>query len=265
MKVIILAGGFGSRLGSITDVIPKPMIEVGGKPILWHIMKIYAHYGYQDFVICLGYKGNSIKDYFYHFAQHTCDMTVNLKDRSVEYHNHCAEDWKVTLAETGLHTLKGGRIKRIAKYLDDDINMITYGDGVANIDINDLVEFHKSHNRVVTISGVRPPSAFGEIIQQDGQVQSFTEKPQVSEGFINGGFMVFNREMLDYLTEDEDCDFEFNVLEKLAADGQVMTYLHQNEWECADTVRDIKHLNKLWDNGQAFWKVWEDKPVEEYA
>lgn len=259
MKVIILAGGFGSRLGSITDVIPKPMIEIGGKPILWHIMKTYAHYGYKDFVICLGYKGNIIKDYFYNFAEHNCDFTVNLESNKITYHNHCSEDWNVTLVDTGLNTLKGGRIKRIEKYLDSDVNMLTYGDGVCNVDMNDLVRFHKEHGKMVTVTGVRPPSMFGEILQEKGKVVSFEEKPQASKGFINGGFMVFNKEMLNTLSEDVDCDFEFNTLEKLAAEGQVMTYLHRREWECADTVRDVDHLNKLWKNDEAFWKVWAGK------
>ncbi|WP_017732502.1 glucose-1-phosphate cytidylyltransferase [Nafulsella turpanensis] len=257
MKVVILAGGFGSRLGSVTDLIPKPMIEIGGKPILWHIMKTYAHYGYKDFVICLGYKGNVIKDYFYNFAEHNCDFTVSLADNKITYHNHCAEDWNVTLVDTGLNTLKGGRIKRIEKYLDGDVHMLTYGDGVINADINELVKYHKSHNKMVTVTGVRPPSMFGEILQKEGRVLSFEEKPQASKGFINGGFMVFNKEMLNHLSEDADCDFEFNTLEKLAAEGQVMTFLHRKEWECADTVRDVDHLNKLWKNGQAFWKVWD--------
>jgi glucose-1-phosphate cytidylyltransferase len=265
MKVIILAGGFGSRLGSITDVIPKPMIEIGGKPILWHIMKIYSYYGYKDFVICLGYKGNVIKDYFYNFAEHNCDFTVDLKNDKVKYHNHCAEDWNVTLAETGLHTLKGGRIKRIAQYLDDDINMLTYGDGVANINIENLVDFHKAHNKMVTVTGVRPPSMFGEILQEKGRVLSFEEKPQTSKGYINGGFMIFNKEMLNHLSEEKNCDFEFNTLEKLAAQGEVMTYLHKDAWECADTVRDVDHLNKLWNKGEAFWNVWDKKKEEIYA
>ncbi|MFP4089797.1 MAG: glucose-1-phosphate cytidylyltransferase [Cyclobacteriaceae bacterium] len=265
MKVIILAGGFGSRLGSVTDIIPKPMVEIGERPILWHIMKTYAHYGFKDFVICLGYKGDVIKDYFYNFSKHNCDTTVSLKDNSVTYHNHCAEDWNVTLAETGLNTLKGGRIKRIEKYLDDDTNMLTYGDGVANINLPELLAYHESHQKIVTTTGVHPPSRFGEIVQEDGRMLSFKEKPQTSKGFINGGFMVFDRKMMDYLSTDEDCDFEFNTLEKLASKGEVMTYLHEGEWECVDTVRDVSHLNKLWKNGNAFWNVWDKKMEESYA
>lgn len=257
MKVIILAGGYGTRLGSVTDLIPKPMIEIGGKPILWHIMKIYSHYGFREFVLCLGYKGNVIKDYFYNFNNYDCDFTIDIANNDVTFHGESREDWKVTLVDTGLNTLKGGRIKRIEKYLDDDVNMLTYGDGVANIDIPRLVEFHKDHGKLVTVSGVKPPSMFGEILEQDGRVIAFEEKPQTSQGLISGGFMVFNRTMLDYLTTDEDCDFEFGALERLTRDGQVMTYKHDGFWECADTVRDIDHLNKLWSGGNAFWKVWE--------
>lgn len=257
MKVIILAGGMGSRLGSIADLIPKPMIEIGGKPILWHIMKIYSHYGFKDFVICLGYKGNVIKDYFCNFNQNNSDFTVNLRSGELRFENCPYEDWQVTLADTGLDTLKGGRIKRVEKYIDSDINMLTYGDGVADIDIKALVDFHKTHGKIITVSGVKPPSMFGEIIEKEGRVVSFEEKPQTSKGLISGGFMVFNRKLFDYLTPDKDCDFEFGPLEKLAREGQVMTYKHEGFWECADTVRDVEHLNKLWAAGKAAWKVWE--------
>ncbi len=257
MKVLILAGGLGTRLGSLSELIPKPMIEIGGKPILWHIMKIYSHYGFNEFIICLGYKGNIIKDYFYHYNNYASDFTVDLMKKDISYHNSSGEDWKVTLVDTGLETLKGGRIKRVEKYLDDDINMLTYGDGVADIDINKLVEFHKSHEKMVTVSGVKPPSLFGEIIEEKGKVISFEEKPQTSQGLISGGFMVFDGGMMDYLSTDKDCDFEFGPLEKLAREGQVMTYKHEGFWECTDTVRDIDHLNKLWNEGKAFWKVWE--------
>ena len=257
MKVVILAGGYGSRLGSISELIPKPMIEIGGKPIIWHIMKIYATYGYRNFVVALGYKGNVIKDYFYNFKHQNNDFTVNTRSGDVEYHNSGHDDWNVTLADTGVDTLKGGRIKRLEKHLDD-INMLTYGDGVADINIKQLLEYHKNHGKLVTISGVRPPSMFGEIIQIDGKVVSFEEKPQTSKGLINGGFMVFSKKILDYLTVDKDCDFEFGPLEKLASEGQVMTYMHEGFWECADTVRDLNHLNKLWDSGQAKWKTWND-------
>ncbi len=256
MKVIILAGGYGSRLGHVSELIPKPMVEIGGRPILWHILKIYAHYGYNEFVIALGYKGNVIKDYFYRLHSYNSDFTVNTATGEITYHSDSLDEWKVTLVDTGLDTLKGGRIKRLEKYLDD-VNMLTYGDGVADININDLVNYHKQHGKLVTLTGVKPPSLFGEVIEKDGLVLSFEEKPQTSKGLINGGYMVFNKEMLNYLTSDEKCDFEFGPLEKLAEEKQVMTYKHNGFWECADTVRDVNHLNKLWASGQAKWKVWK--------
>jgi len=257
MKVVILAGGYGSRLGSLSELIPKPMIDVGGRPIIWHIMKIYASYGYKDFVVALGYKGNVIKEYFYNIQCQNNDFTINTKSGDIKYHGSPDDDWNVTLIDTGVDTLKGGRIKRLENYLDD-VNMLTYGDGVADIDIKKLVDYHKNHEKLVTISGVRPPSMFGEIIQENGKVISFEEKPQTSKGFINGGFMVFNKEILEYLTPDKDCDFEFGPLEQLAAKGEVMTYRHEGFWECADTVRDLNHLNKLWSTNQAKWKTWND-------
>ena len=257
MKVIILAGGYGTRLGSLSELIPKPMIEIGGKPIIWHIMKIYAHFGFNEFIICLGYKGNIIKDYFYHYNNYASDFTVDLNEKIISYHNSTGENWKVTLVDTGLETLKGGRIKQVEKYLDTDINMLTYGDGVADIDINKLLKFHKSHKKIVTVTGVKPPSLFGEIIEEKGKVLSFEEKPQTSKGLISGGFMIFDKRMMDYLTEDKNCDFEFGPLEQMAKDGQVMTYKHEGFWECADTVRDVEHLNKLWNQEKAYWKVWD--------
>lgn len=256
MKVIILAGGLGTRLGSVSELMPKPMVNVGEKPMLWHVMKIYSHYGFNEFVICLGYKGKVVKDYFYNFNVNNSDLTVNLPSGDIDYHNSSNEDWKVTLVDTGLDTLKGGRIKRVEQYLDSDICMLTYGDGVADIDLNALLEFHHSHKKILTITGVRPPSMFGEVIEKDGKVISFEEKPQTSKGLINGGFMVFNKKMLDYLTVNEDCDFEFGPMEKLAGMGQVMTYKHNGFWECADTIRDIENLNKHWESGTAPWKKW---------
>lgn len=233
MKVIILAGGYGTRLGSITEEMPKPMISIGDKPIIKHIMKIYADYGYKDFIIALGYKKEIIEKHF------------ENKDHG----------WNVSLVDTGLKTLKGGRLKRLEKHLgDDDIHMLTYGDGVADINIDELIRFHKSHGKILTITGVHPPSRFGELIEKDGKLISFKEKPQTSSGIISGGFFVFNKKLLEHLTEDENCDLEYGVFDKLADLGEVMVYKHNGEWECVDTERDLKHLNKVWEEGKAFWK-----------
>ncbi len=257
MKLVILAGGFGSRLGYLTDSIPKPMVQVGGKPIIWHIMKTYAHYGIKEFVICLGYKGHVIKDYFMHYDAHNKDFTVNLDDNYVGFHNNHAEiDWKVTLVDTGLNTLKGGRLKRIEKFLGDDINLLTYGDGVADINISELINFHKKTGKIVTISGVHPPARFGELIADGDVLASFEEKSQTSQGMINGGYMVFNKELLNYLTPDENCDFEAGVLEDLASQGKIAVYKHDGLWACMDHERDLKYLENLWKSNNAFWKAW---------
>jgi len=258
MKTLILAGGYGSRLGNITENIPKPMVTIAGKPILWHIMKIYSHFGFNEFVILLGYQGVKIKEYFFNYHMLNNDFTIDLSKNNVRYStlNH-TENWTVTLLDTGLDTLKGGRIKRAEPYLDDRINMLTYGDGVADIDIEKLVEFHKSHGKILTLTGVRPPSRFGEMVVKDHQVLSFEEKPQVSAGLINGGFMVFNNQLLSYLKPDKNCDFEFGALEDLAKKGEVMVYEHRGFWECVDTERDLNYLSKLWNDNKASWKMWE--------
>jgi glucose-1-phosphate cytidylyltransferase len=258
MKTLILAGGYGSRLGNITGSIPKPMVTIGGKPILWHIMKIYSHFGIDDFVILLGYQGVKIKEYFFNYHMMNNDFTIDLASNTISYEgSNSVEKWKVTLADTGIDTLKGGRIKRAEPYLDDDVNMITYGDGVADIDIKALLEFHRSHGKILTLTGVRPPSRFGELVIENSRVLSFEEKPQISSGIINGGFMVFNRELLARLTPDRDCDFEFGVLEDLARQGEVMVYEHRGFWECVDTERDLNYLNKLWEQNKAHWKLWQ--------
>jgi len=257
MKVIILAGGWGTRLGQMSEVVPKPMVPIGGRPIIWHIMKIYSHYDFNDFIVALGVKGEVIKKYFSNFEIFNNDFTVDLKNNEISYHNkHNEFAWKVTLVDTGLNTLKGGRIKRVEKYLDEEINMLTYGDGVCDINIQSLLEFHKSHNKTLTITGVNAPSRFGELIEKDGKVQSFIEKPQMSVGIVNGGYMVFNRNLLDYLNEDQNCDFEFGALEELAKAGEVMVYKHNGEWDCMDHERDVEYLNKLWYDSKAFWKIW---------
>ena len=257
MKVVILAGGWGTRLGQLSELIPKPMVYIGNRPILWHIMRIYSYYGFNDFIIALGVKGHIIKQYFYEFEVLSNDFTIDLAKSEVTYHNrHNESDWKVTLVDTGIDTLKGGRIKRVEKYLDDDVNMLTYGDGVSDINLRELVDFHNSHGKTVTITGVHPTSRFGELDDRDGQVHSFVEKPKTSRSYINGGFMVFNRNLLDYLTAGEDCDFEYGPLEELASKGEVMVYKHDGNWECMDHERDVEYLNKLWSENKAFWKIW---------
>lgn len=256
MKVLILAGGFGARLGNITESIPKPMLKIGNKPVIWHIMKIYSYYGYKDFIIALGYKAEVIKEYFLNYNTYNNDFTIDLETNEISVHSdHEERDWKVTLMDTGLNSLKGARVKRVEKYLDD-VNMLTYGDGVADVNIHELVAFHRSHNKLLTITGVHPPARFGEIIESKELLVSFQEKPQTSIGLINGGFMVFNKGLLDYLTEDEDCDLEYGVFEKLAKEHEIMLYKHDKQWGCLDTERDLKHLNDLWNQNRAFWRVW---------
>ena len=257
MKTIILAGGWGTRLGQLSELIPKPMVYIGNHPILWHIMKIYSYYGFNDFIIALGVNGHVIKQYFHDFGVLNNDFTVDLGKGEVTYYNtHDEPDWKVTLVDTGINTLKGGRIKRVEKHLDDNVNMLTYGDGVSDIDIKNLIDFHNSHGKTITITGVHPTSRFGELEDTDGQIHSFVEKPKASKSYINGGFMVFNRNLLDHLTADENCDFEYGPLEKLASKGEVMVYKYDGNWECMDHERDAEYLNKLWNENKAFWKIW---------
>lgn len=257
MKVIILAGGLGTRLGNIAGAIPKPMVQIGQNPILWHIMKIYSHFGYKDFVLSLGYKQEVIKEYFNNYNIRSSDFNIHLGNKKIQTLNsHDEMDWNVTLVNTGLNTLKGARVKKLEKYLDDDLNMLTYGDGVADIDINDLVKFHKSHGKILTITGVHPPSRFGEIVEEDSKLVSFSEKPQSSVGLINGGFFVFHKRLFEFLTADDNCDLEYETFDKLVPLGEVMVYKHLRNWECVDTERDLIHLNKLWSEGTAFWKTW---------
>jgi len=256
MKVIILAGGLGTRLGTVSDSIPKPMVQIGEKPILWHIMKIYSNYGFNDFILSLGYKGEIIKNYFSHFDLFNTDFSIDLSNKNITLFNNNENNWKVTLIDTGLNTLKGARIKRLEKHLTNNINMVTYGDGVADINIEKLLNFHKSHKRIMTITGVHPPARFGEVIENNNIIKKFKEKPQTSIGLINGGFMVFNKELLNYLTDDESCDLEIGAFDELTKQGQIMVYKHTGLWECVDTMRDLLHLNKLWRENQAFWKVW---------
>jgi len=258
-KVVILCGGMGTRLKEETEYKPKPMVEVGDRPILWHVMKIYAHYGFKDFILCLGYKGELIKDYFLNYDVLSNDFTIKLgREKKITMHNTPDEsDWSITLADTGNNALKGARLKRIEKYIPGDVFMVTYGDGVGDIDIKKLLDFHNQHGKIATVTGVRPPSLFGELLVKDNKALLFSEKPQTSAGLISGGFFVFNRRLFDYLTDDDNCDIEKGPLEKIAAEGELMVYTHDGSWACMDTYRDVEYLNKLWHNNQAFWKVWE--------
>lgn len=257
MKVVILAGGFGTRLAEETDIIPKPMVEIGGKPILWHIMKIYAHFGFNEFIIALGYKGELIKDFFmkYHFLSNS--FTVNIKSGEITEHSEMDDDWIVHLVNTGLETMTGGRIKRLAKWLADETFMMTYGDGVSNVNLKDLLRFHRSHGKLATVTAVRPPARFGEMVFEDDKVIKFTEKPKIEESWISGGFFVLEPEVLNYI-EGDDTHWEREPLERLAEEGQLMAYRHDSFWQCMDNIRDLRYLRKLWDEGNAAWKLWEE-------
>jgi len=260
MKVAILCGGQGTRLREETEVRPKPMVEIGGRPILWHIMKLYAHYGLSEFVLCLGYKGYQIKDFFLNYEARMKDLTVRLgRLRAIEYHNGRAEDgWTVTLAETGETALTGARVRRARRYLDRGPFCLTYGDGLGDINIPELIRFHRSHGKIATVTGVRPPGRFGELIIEDQKVATFSEKPQVSSGLINGGFFVFEREFLEnYLDDRDDLVLEQEPLQRLAADNQLMVWQHDGFWQPMDTYREWKLLEELWESGRAPWKVWE--------
>ena len=253
MKVVIFCGGKGTRLREETIIKPKPMVEIGGKPVLWHVMNIYAKYGFKDFVLPLGYKGEVIKQYFYNYYSSNTDFTVDLSNGNIVAHNSHKEDWKITLCDTGQETLKGGRLKRVAQFLNEDRFMLTYGDGVADININNLLEFHKKSKTIGTFTGYRMPSRFGTVrTDENGKINSWEEKPVLDE-YINCGFFVFERAILDYLTEDESCDLEKEPLMKLASEGQLSMYRHEGQWQCMDTLRDSIKLNELWNAGQAFW------------
>ena len=257
MKTIILAGGVGTRLAEETDVRPKPMVEIGHRPILWHILKIYAHYGYSDFLVALGHKGEHIKRYMADYASLSANLTVDLGKGTVEVHGHeeSPEDWRVELIDTGRHTETGGRMLRLRSHLDGDTFMMTFGDGVSDVDINALVEFHRSHGKLATLTAVRPPARFGHVELDGDRISDFSEKPQVGEGWINGGFFVLEPGVFDYI-EREEVQFQREPLERLARDGQLMAYRHASFWQCMDTLRDKILLQQLWDNDDAPWKVW---------
>jgi glucose-1-phosphate cytidylyltransferase len=255
MKAVILAGGLGTRIAEESDYKPKPMVEVGGRPLLWHIMKTYAHHGVTEFVICLGYKGYVIKEYFFNYYRHTADLEIDLRTGNAEVLNSQAEDWKITLIDTGQDTMTGGRIKRIRPYIGDETFCLTYGDGLADIDITAELAFHRSHGKLATVAAVQPPGRFGVLnIGKDANVSSFEEKPQDEIGWINGGFFVMEPSAIDYIDGDAT-SFEREPLANLARDGQLMAFHHHNFWQPCDTLRDKRELQALWDAGKAPWKV----------
>lgn len=255
MKVGILAGGLGSRLAEETTVKPKPMVEIGNQPILWHIMKYYESFGYTDFTIALGYKGEYIKRWMVEYSSLANDLTVQLAKGEVVRHDHDVEDWSVSLVDTGMSTATGGRIKRLAPHLGDGTFMLTWGDGVSTVDLDALLDFHRSHGKHVTLTAVRPPARFGHLEIEGGAVTEFSEKPQIGEGWINGAFFVCEPEVFEYIAGD-DTQFEREPLERLAKDGQLMAHQHPGFWQCMDTIRDRKYLQELWDRDNAPWKVW---------
>ena len=258
MQVVILCGGRGTRLGREADLRPKPMINVGDRPILWHIMKYYASFGHRDFVLCLGHLGDVIKDYFLHYDARQNDVSVELGESSrVTVHStHGERDWKVTLTDTGRDTYTGARLQRVERYVSDATFLLTYGDGLSNVDLRLLLDFHRGHGKVCTVTAVHPPARFGELSFIDGKVDRFAEKPQTSAGRINGGFFVFDRRVFDYLSDDPHLSLERDLLERLTEAGQLMAYSHEGFWQCMDTLRELDALNELWNAGRAPWKKW---------
>jgi glucose-1-phosphate cytidylyltransferase len=256
MKVVLLAGGLGTRISEETILKPKPMIEIGGHPILWHIMKIYASYGFTEFVVCLGYKGYVIKEYFANYFLHQSDVTFDMKGNKVEIHNSLAEPWKVTLVDTGLDTMTGGRVKRIEKYLNNEPFLLTYGDGVGSIDVSEVVKFHLENKKLLTVTAVQPSGRFGALnLSDSNEVLSFREKPKGDGAWINGGFFVCEPGIIDYISQDNTV-FEAEPLENIARDGQMVAFKHTGFWKPMDTLRDKQELEKLWDSGHAPWKSW---------
>ena len=255
MEVIILCGGMGTRLSEETVLKPKPMVEIGGRPILWHIMKSYSNYGYKKFILALGYKGHMIKEYFYNARINQSDFTLKMDPlESPVFHNTLIEsDWEISFIDTGEETLKGGRLKKVEKFIRSKDFFVTYGDGLSNININELFEFHKNHSKIATVSAVRPPSRFGEISIKGNNVESFEEKPQMKDGYINGGFFVFNKKIFEFLNDDINCDLEFGALQKIAELGQMNAFRHNDFWQCMDNIREKNYLNKLALEGKLYW------------
>jgi glucose-1-phosphate cytidylyltransferase len=255
MKVLILAGGFGTRLSEETDIRPKPMAEIGGKPIIWHIMKGFSYFGFNEFVVLLGYKGYYIKEYFANYFLHQSDVTIDLSTNGLEVHNNTSEPWKVTLLETGQYTMTGGRIKRAKDFIGNEPFLLTYGDGVSDVDLKELIRFHKNHEKLITMTAVQPEGRFGALETEEDRVVSFLEKPKGDGSWINGGFFVCQPEVLNYI-KDDNTVFEQEPLQKLAKDGQLFNYKHEGFWKCMDTLRDKKVLNEMWEENQAKWKTW---------
>lgn len=256
MRVVILAGGKGSRLSEETDLKPKPMVDIGGRPILWHIMKHYAHYDFREFFVALGYKGELVKRYFLDYCSLLGSMSINLSNGKIVTHDREREEWVVHLMDTGVETNTGGRIKRLESWLKDDTFMVTYGDGLSDVNVHDLLIFHRSHGLAATVTAVRPPARFGDLVIEGDRVVQFTEKPQTGEGWINGGFFVFDRRLFHYLSGD-DTSLEANALTDLAADGELAAYRHEGFWQCMDTLRDVRTLESLWKSTTPPWKVWK--------
>lgn len=259
MKVLLLAGGFGTRLSEETGIRPKPMVEIGGKPILWHIMKLYSTYGFNEFVILLGYKGYYIKEYFANYFLHQSDVTIDLKQNRIDILNNSSEPWKVTLLDTGLNSMTGARIKKAQSFIGNEPFMLTYGDGVADINIHELIKFHQQHKKALTVMSSQPAGRFGALnINENNQVVKFLEKPNGDGNWVNAGFFVCEPKVFDYILEGDDIVFEQEPLQKLAEDGEIFTYRHEGFWKPMDSLKDKNDLNFLWDTHAAPWKIWEN-------
>jgi glucose-1-phosphate cytidylyltransferase len=256
MKAVILAGGYGTRISEETQTKPKPLIEIGGRPILWHIMKTYSHYGINDFIICCGYKGYKIKEYFTNYFAHNSDITVDLKNNHVDIHQKPSEPWKVTLVDTGLDTMTGGRLKKVEKYVGNETFCFTYGDGVSDVNISEVIKFHQKNKKSATVTSIQPPGRFGNLELNDNLVSKFIEKPQGDGGWINGGFFVLEHDVFDYINDDTTI-WEKESLEKLAEKNQLIAFKHKGFWQPLDTLRDKNSLEKLWASNKASWKVWQ--------
>jgi glucose-1-phosphate cytidylyltransferase len=259
MKVVILCGGLGTRLREETEFRPKPMVPIGNRPILWHIMKFYAHFGYKEFILCLGYKGDVIREYFHHYQWYNNDVTLKLGAKpQITYHTkHTEEEWKVTLLDTGQKTLTGGRVRRALEHIPEEEFLLTYGDGVCDLNLEESIRFHRKEGVAATITAVRPTGRFGELSMEGNSIFEFREKPETESGYVNGGFFVLNRSIAQHLGTDES-SFEFDALPKIAASNNLRAFRHEGFWQCMDNLREVETLNKLWNEGRAPWKVWKD-------